>query len=94
MRAPGHTVCGTRTSPGAYVTQLQVALAVTDVTLACGKFLTRNLLPRPVFDSRPVRKILHRIPQESRSPLQQRLVYWADSYDAIICYKNITPLQQ
>lgn len=39
-------------------------------------------------------KILHRIPQEKRSPLQQRLVYWADSYDAIICYKNVTPLAQ
>jgi hypothetical protein len=50
--------------------------------------------PTTVFDLRPLRDILHRIPQEKRSPLQQRLVYWADSYDAIICYKNVTPLAQ
>jgi hypothetical protein len=50
--------------------------------------------PATVFDLRPLREIVHRIPQEKCSPLQQRLVYWADSYDAIICYKNVTPLQQ
>jgi len=47
--------------------------------------------PATVFDLRPLRTILHRIPEERRSPLEQRLVYWADSYDAIICYKNVTP---
>jgi hypothetical protein len=46
-----------------------------------------------VFDLRPVRDILHRIPQEKRSPLDERLVYWTDSYDAIICYKNVTALE-
>ncbi len=45
-----------------------------------------------VFDLRPLRQTLHRIPDENRSPVEQRLVYWADSYDAIICYKNVTPL--
>ena len=50
--------------------------------------------PTTVFDLRPLRELLHRIPQEKRSPLQNRLVYWADSYDAIICYKNVTPLHQ
>jgi hypothetical protein len=45
-----------------------------------------------VFDLRPLRAVLHRIPDESRSPLQKRLIYWADSYDAILCYKNVTPL--
>lgn len=50
--------------------------------------------PATVFDLRTLRDILHRIPQEKRSPLQQRLIYWADSYDAIICYKNVTPLAQ
>jgi len=50
--------------------------------------------PATVFDLRPLRDILHRIPQEKRSPLQQRLVYWSDSYDAILCYKNVTPRQQ
>jgi hypothetical protein len=45
-----------------------------------------------VFDLRPLRTILHQIGAENRSPLQQRLIYWADSYDAVICYKNVTPL--
>src|SRR5277367_2428140 len=48
--------------------------------------------PATVFDLRPLRPTLHRIPDESRSPVEQRLVYWADSYDAIICCKNVTPL--
>lgn len=46
--------------------------------------------PATVLDLRPLRDVLHRIPQEKRSPLDERLVYWADSYDAIICYKNVT----
>lgn len=47
--------------------------------------------PATVFDLRPLRQVLHRIPDESRSAVQKRLVYWADSYDAIICYKTVTP---
>lgn len=50
--------------------------------------------PATVFDLRPLREILHRIPAENRTPRLQRLVYWADSYDAILCYKNVTPLSQ
>lgn len=50
--------------------------------------------PATVFDLRPLREILHRIPDENRTSRLQRLVYWADSYDAIICYKNVTPLNQ
>jgi len=50
--------------------------------------------PATVFDLRPLRDILHRIPRENRSPRLERLVYWSDSYDAIICYKNVTPLSQ
>ncbi|HUO17791.1 MAG TPA: hypothetical protein VMX38_22610 [Verrucomicrobiae bacterium] len=49
--------------------------------------------PATVFDLRPLRSILHGIPADKRSALQQKLVYWADSYDAIICYKSVTPLQ-
>jgi hypothetical protein len=45
-----------------------------------------------LFDLRPVRLLLHRIPQEKRSALQNNLIYWADSYDALICYKGVTPL--
>jgi hypothetical protein len=47
--------------------------------------------PATVFDLRPLRAALHRIPKEDRTPLQQRLVYWADSYDAVVCYKKVTP---
>ena len=49
--------------------------------------------PATVFDLRPLRPILHGIPEEKRSSVEQRLMYWADSYDAIICYKNVSPLQ-
>jgi hypothetical protein len=49
--------------------------------------------PATVFDLRPLRQVLHSIPDENRSPVEQRLFYWADSYDAIICYKNVTPLK-
>lgn len=44
-----------------------------------------------VFDLRPLRLYLHTIPSNDRTELQQRLLYWADSYDAIICYKSVTP---
>jgi hypothetical protein len=44
-----------------------------------------------VFDLRPIRLLLHRIPAEIRSPLQKNLTYWADSYDALICYQRVTP---
>jgi hypothetical protein len=47
-----------------------------------------------LFDLRPIRALLHRVPQEKRSPLQSNLIYWADSYDALICYKVVTPLKQ
>jgi hypothetical protein len=47
--------------------------------------------PATVFDLRPLRPLLHGIPEEKRTALQRRLIYWADSYDAIICYKNVTP---
>ena len=50
--------------------------------------------PATVFDLRPLRQVLHRIPDENRSHLQSRLIYWSDSYDAIICYKTVTPLTQ
>ena len=46
-----------------------------------------------VFDLRPLRPLLHTIPQEKRTALKTNLIYWADSYDALICYKNVTPLK-
>ena len=45
-----------------------------------------------VFDLRVIRQALHRIPDTKRSPAERSLVYWADSYDAIICYREVTPL--
>ena len=48
--------------------------------------------PATVFDLRPLRPGLHRIPADRRSPLEASLVYWADSYDAMIFYREVTPL--
>jgi len=46
-----------------------------------------------IFDLRPLRPLLHQIPSDKRSALQANLIYWADSYDALICYKTVTPLK-
>ena len=45
-----------------------------------------------VFDLRPLRPLLHALPQNERTALQSNLVYWADSYDALICYRSVSPL--
>jgi hypothetical protein len=47
-----------------------------------------------VFDLRPLRPILHAIPHEKRTPLESNLIYWSDAYDALICYKTVTPLSE
>jgi hypothetical protein len=47
-----------------------------------------------VFDLRPLRPLLHAIPQEKRTALETNLIYWSDAYDALICYKNVTPLKE
>jgi hypothetical protein len=49
--------------------------------------------PATVFDLRPIRQALHRIPENQRSQVEASLVYWADSYDAILCYQEVTPLE-
>jgi hypothetical protein len=46
-----------------------------------------------VFDLRPIRHLLHQIAPEKRSTVESNLTYWADGYDAIICYKSVTPIQ-
>jgi hypothetical protein len=46
-----------------------------------------------VYDLRPLRPLLHAIPQEKRTALVTNLIYWSDAYDALICYKNVTPLE-
>jgi len=48
--------------------------------------------PATIYDLRPLRPLLHRIPQENRTPLEINLIYWSDSYDALICYRSVTPL--
>lgn len=45
-----------------------------------------------VFDLRPLREVLHRLPVSKRSAIEASLLYWADSYDAIIFYEQVTPL--
>ena len=50
--------------------------------------------PATVFDMRPIRQALHRIPADKRSPAESSLVYWADSYDAILFYREVTPLNK
>jgi len=48
--------------------------------------------PATVFDLRPLREALHRVPVIKRSAIDASLLYWADSYDAIIFYREVTPL--
>jgi len=48
--------------------------------------------PATVFDLRPLRQMLHRLPARQRSAIEASLVYWADSYDAIVFYREVTPL--
>jgi hypothetical protein len=45
-----------------------------------------------IFDLRELRIRLHNIGAEQRTRLDKRLLFWADSYDAIICYKKVEPL--
>jgi hypothetical protein len=49
--------------------------------------------PSTVFDLRPQRQALHQLPESKRSAIEASLVYWADSYDAIIFYREVTPLR-
>jgi hypothetical protein len=45
-----------------------------------------------LFDLRPLRPLLHAIAGEKRSPLETNLIYWADSYDFLLCYPAVSPL--
>jgi hypothetical protein len=49
--------------------------------------------PVAVFDMAPLRASIRRTPVAARTPLQQSLLYWADSYDAIVCYREVTPVR-
>jgi len=48
--------------------------------------------PATVFDLRPLRETLHRLPDTKRSPIEESLIYWVNSYDAMIFYREVTPL--
>jgi Rod binding domain-containing protein len=48
--------------------------------------------PATVFDMKPLREPLRKIPLTARTPAQSGLLYWADSYDAVVCYREVTPL--
>jgi len=45
-----------------------------------------------LFALRDLRPILHAIPSDKLTPLQRNLTYWADSYDFLLCYPNVSPL--
>jgi hypothetical protein len=47
--------------------------------------------PATLFDLRPIRRALHQIPTGKLSASDSGLLYWADSYDAIVCYREVTP---
>lgn len=47
--------------------------------------------PATVFDLRPLRRALHRVLESKRSTIETSLLYWADSYDAIVFYREVTP---
>jgi hypothetical protein len=48
--------------------------------------------PATVFDLKPLREALRRIPVGARTPSQASLLYWADSYDAVVCHGQVTPM--
>jgi hypothetical protein len=45
-----------------------------------------------LFGFRELRPMLHAIPAEKRTPLETNLIYWADSYDYLLCYPTVSPL--
>jgi len=45
-----------------------------------------------IFDLRVLRPMLHSIAAEKRNPLEANLIYWADSYDFLLCYPLVSPL--
>jgi hypothetical protein len=47
--------------------------------------------PATLFDLRPIRRALHQIPVQKLSARDAGLLFWADSYDAIVSYREVTP---
>jgi hypothetical protein len=71
---------------------IDFAASLTDPALVFLGSIARH--PATVFDLRPIRQALHRIPEDKRSAAESSLVYWADSYDAILFYRTVTPRDQ
>jgi hypothetical protein len=61
---------------------------------AFGVFAAAARYPATVFDLRPIRRALHQIPLEKLTATDAGLLYWADSYDAMVCYREVTPLRK
>lgn len=57
-------------------------------------FASAARYPATVFDLRPIRRALHQIAPDKRSASDSGLLYWADTYDAIVCYRQVTPAGQ
>jgi erythromycin esterase-like protein len=58
---------------------------------AFGVFAAAARYPAAVFDLRPIRRALHQIPLDKLSASESGVLYWADAYDAIVCYREVTP---
>ena len=56
-----------------------------------GVFASAARYPATLFDLRPIRRALHQIPPGKLSASDSGLLYWADAYDAIVCYREVTP---
>ena len=58
---------------------------------ALAVFASAARYPATVFDLRPIRRALHLIAEDKLTWSDVRLLFWADSYDAIVCYREVTP---
>jgi hypothetical protein len=56
-----------------------------------GVFASAARYPATLYDLRPLRRALHQIAPEKLSASDSGLLYWADAYDAIVCYREVTP---
>lgn len=58
---------------------------------ALGVFASAARYPATLFDLRPIRRALHQIAPDKLSASDTGVLFWADSYDAIVCYREVTP---
>ena len=47
-----------------------------------------------IFDLRVLRPLLHAIPAEKRSTMEVNLIYLSDSYDFLLCFPTVSPLEE